>query len=78
MMNNLPPRSAIERVKKEYPAGTRVELVQMDDPYSRIPPGTRGTVRVVDDIGTIFVSWENGSSLGVVYGVDIIKKVNAE
>ena len=78
MMNNFPPCSAVERVKKEYPVGTRVELVQMDDPYSRIPPGTQGTVSAVDDIGTIFVKWENGSSLGVVYGVDAVKKVSAE
>ena len=77
-MNNFPPRSAVERVKKEYPVGTRVELVQMDDPYSRIPPGTQGIVSAVDDIGTIFVKWENGSSLGVVYGVDIVKKVNVQ
>ena len=50
----------------------------MDDPYSRIPPGTQGIVSAVDDIGTIFVKWENGSSLGVVYGVDIVKKVNVQ
>ena len=78
MVNDFPSRSAVERVKMEYPAGTRVELVQMDDSYTKIPPGTQGTVRAVDDIGTIHVSWENGSSLGVVYGVDVIKKVNVQ
>lgn len=77
MMNNFPSRSTVERVKQEYPVGTRVELVQMNDPYRKIEPGTQGTVRFVDDIGTVFVNWENGSSLGAVYGEDVIRKVSA-
>lgn len=76
-MNNFPSRSTVERVKQEYPVGTRVELVQMNDPYRKIKPGTQGTVRFVDDIGTVFVNWENGSSLGAVYGEDVIRKVSA-
>ena len=76
-MNNFPSRSTVERVKQEYPVGTRVELVQMNDPYRKIVPGTQGTVRFVDDIGTVFVNWENGSSLGAVYGEDVIRKVSA-
>ena len=47
----------------------------MDDPYTRLTPGLKGTVLSVDDIGTIHVAWDNGSSLGVVYGVDVIKKL---
>ena len=66
----------LEMLKGKYTEGTRVELVQMDDPYSHLVPGDRGTVKRVDDIGTIHVSWDRGSSLGVVYGVDYCKVVN--
>ena len=75
MRNNFPQREVVERIKNEYTVGTRVELVSMEDPYTRIPPGTLGTVRCVDDIGTVFVDWDTGSGLGAAYGVDIIRKV---
>ena len=67
-------REEVERLRQQYPAGTVVKLVRMDDSQAP-PPGTLGTVRYVDDIGTIHVSWETGSSLGVVYGMDKIEKV---
>lgn len=60
-----------ERLEKKYPAGTRVVLEKMDD-FQAPPIGTKGTVVEVDDIGTIFVDWDNGSKLGVVYGEDRI------
>ena len=71
----FPPRSVVESIKKEYSAGARVELVSMCDPYADMPAGTRGTVTGVDDTGTIHVSWDNGHSLGVVYGEDSCRKV---
>ena len=67
-------REEVERLRQQYPAGTIVRLVRMND-IQAPPPGTKGTVRYVDDIGTIHVSWETGSSLGVVYGMDKIEKV---
>ena len=70
---NFPCREEVLAVRARYPAGTRVELVSMDDPYSRLKPGDRGTVKFVDDTGTVFVSWDCGSGLGVVYGVDQIR-----
>lgn len=72
---NFPNENIVKRIKAEYPEGTRVELVHMDDPYTKIPEGTKGTVLVVDDTGTIHVKWDNGSSLGVVYGEDSCKKI---
>jgi hypothetical protein len=66
----MPSREIVEHLKKEFPKGTRVELDYMDDPYAKLMPGDRGTVRVVDDMGTIHVSWDKGSNLGLVYGVD--------
>lgn len=73
--NSFPSREMVERIRKLYPAGCRVELVQMDDPYSKLMPGEQGTVRMVDDTGTVFVNWDCGSSLGVVYGVDRVRKL---
>lgn len=73
--NGFPSRETVERVRKIYPKGCRVKLVSMDDPYSSLKPGDIGTVRFVDDTGTVFVSWDCGSSLGIVYGEDQIVKI---
>ena len=64
-------------LRKEYPEGTRVMLLSMDDPYSKLEPGDRGTVRAVDDAGTVHVSWDSGSGLGLVYGEDSFRKLNS-
>ena len=65
---------AVRRIKMNFPAGTRVVLGHMNDPYVVMPAGTRGTVETVDDTGTIHVRWDNGHSLGVVYGEDACYK----
>ncbi|HEN9212062.1 TPA: DUF4314 domain-containing protein [Streptococcus agalactiae] len=49
----------LERLRKTYPTGTRVRLVYMDDPRP-VPIGMLGTVRDVDDVGSLIVSWDNG------------------
>ena len=72
----FPPRDAVNKVKEQYPAGSRVELISMNDPYRDIPSGTKGTVTGVDDTGTIHVHWDNGCYLGVVYGEDSCRKLN--
>lgn len=64
----------LKQLRESYPKGTRVELVKMDDVQAP-PIGTKGTVVGVDDIGTIHVMWDNGSSLGIVMGEDICRKV---
>ena len=74
-MKGFPRKETLELVKSQYPKGTRVELVYMDDPYSKLNPGDLGTVDFVDDIGTIHIKWDNGSSLGIVYGEDKCRKV---
>lgn len=70
----FPSRETVERLRREFPAGTRVELVQMDDPYAP-PPGTIGEVLGVDDTGSLLMKWSNGSGLNVVYGEDFVRKV---
>lgn len=57
-------RRLAERRKEQFPVGCRVQLVQMDDVQAP-PIGTLGTVRGVDDIGSVMVKWDNGSSLSV-------------
>ena len=52
----FPSKEVVERIRKEFPSGTRVELLRMDDPQAP-PIGTQGTVLGVDDIGSIMVAW---------------------
>ena len=70
-------RETIEYLKSSFPRGCRVELLRMDDPQAP-PIGTRGTVIGVDDIGTIHVNWDTGSSLGVAYGEDDCRRISDE
>lgn len=74
MMNSFPSRETVERIRAEYPIDTRVELMKMDDVQAPTI-GTKGTVTGVDDIGSIMVAWDNGSSLHVVYGEDFCRKI---
>ena len=73
-MMRFPSREIVERVRREYPVGTRVELVRMDDVQAP-SIGTKGTVTGVDDTASGMVAWDNGSGLNVVYGEDIIRKI---
>ena len=69
----------LERLRAEYLTGARVELIYMDDPYNKkLHPGSRGTVKSVDDMGTIHVRWDCGSSLGVVYGEDSCRVIEGD
>lgn len=73
----FPNSQIVERLRKEYPVGCRVELVRMDDPQAP-PIGTQGVVRGVDDTGSIMVAWDNGSGLSVVYGEDACRVIQQE
>jgi hypothetical protein len=73
----FPSKEIVEHIRKEYPQGTRVELVQMDD-IQAPPTGTKGTVVGVDDTASIMVHWDNGSGLHVVYGEDKCRKIDEE
>ena len=66
-------RKIIENLKKTYPVGSRVKLIQMEDEQAP-PVGTLGTVYGVDSIGSILVKWDNGSMLNVIFREDIIEK----
>lgn len=65
-------------LRSHYPKGCRVKLIRMNDPYRDLEAGTLGKVMHVDDIGTIHVVWDCGSTLGVAYGVDSCVVVDSE
>lgn len=67
-------QEALQVLRAQFPKGTRVELLKMDDPQAP-PIGTYGTVLGVDDIGSILVSWNSGGSLNIVYGEDECRMV---
>jgi hypothetical protein len=71
---NFPNKQTVDRICSQYSQGTRVELVSMNDPFTNLKPGDKGTVDFVDDTGTVFVNWDKGSTLGVVYGEDVIRR----
>ena len=73
-MNSFISDERLAQLRKQFPAGSRVELVKMDDPQAP-PVGTKGTVRGVDDIGSVMVSWDNGCGLSIAYGEDICRKL---
>lgn len=65
----------LDTLRERYPVGTRVRLVIMEDPFAP-PIGTFGTVKGVDDTGSLLVAWDNGSSLNVLYGIDQVVVVS--
>ena len=73
-MNGFPSRESVARIRSQYPAGSRVELISMNDLYTELKSGDCGTVEFEDDTGSIFVKWDSGSGLAVVYGVDVVRK----
>ena len=66
----------LKQLKEYYTAGTRVMLIRMSDPYTNLRNGDRGTVTMVDDIGTIHVNWDRGGTLGVVFGEDECRRID--
>ena len=72
---NFPDRATVGRIKREYPAGTKVRLLMMEDKFAP-PVGTVGEVYGVDDTASLLVHWSNGSSLNVIYDVDRVERID--
>lgn len=68
----------VESIKKKYPKGTRIVCLRMDDPFHPVPPGTRGEVDHVDDLGTIHMTWENGSGLALISEKDEFRVIKTK
>lgn len=62
-------QAKIQALRAKYPNGTRIRMIEMDDP-DPIRPGEEGTIMAVDGVGTLLVDWDNGRTLGVLVGVD--------
>lgn len=71
-------RNKVELMKKHYKEGDRVKLMFMDDPYTRLSHGDKGTITDVDDIGQIHVNWDCGSSLALNYDEDEFITISKE
>lgn len=77
-MNKWPTHEQVQRIKDQYPPGTRIRLNSMSDPWSPVPEGTEGTVDMVDDIGQIHMKWDNGRTLALVPGEDSFSVIHQE
>ena len=77
-MNSIPNRETINRLRGDFPAGCRIVLDRMDDPFRKIPAGSQATVTGVDDVGSIGAVWDCGSSLNICYGEDAAHKICTE
>lgn len=71
----FPNKKYIEQLRKKYPVGTKIQLISMRDEKYPVLPGTVGEVTHIDDMGSIHMKWENGSSLAVIPEVDSFKVV---
>lgn len=71
-------RRLAQRMKDNYPPGTRILLLQMGDDPRPVEDNTRGTVKAVDDIGTLHCDFDNGRHLGIVPGEDSFRRLTTE
>ena len=71
-------REMAEESRRKYPKGTRFELIRMGDDPRPVPPGTRGTVVYVDDMGQVGMRWDNGQSLSLIPGEDSFRILTQE
>ena len=74
-MLGFPTRAQVESIRAKYPEGTRVRMIRMGDDINPIPKGTVGTVRFVDDAGSVHMAWDNGRTLAFIPGEDVVEIV---
>lgn len=65
----------VQTIKEKYQTGTRIELINTDDPYTKLQSGEQGTVDFVDDTGQIHIIWDCGSRLALIPGEDKFRKL---
>ena len=74
----FPNKNYLAQLRKQYPVGTKIQLISMRDEKYPILPGTIGEVTHIDDMGSIHMKWQNGSSLPLIPEVDSFKAVGVE
>ena len=72
----FPNEAELKVLRERYPAGTRIRLIRMADDSAPVPPGTIGSVAIIDDAGNIHMNWENGRSLALIEGVDAFEVIS--
>ena len=75
-MQRMPSPTEVIAIRQQYPAGTRLELINMDDPYTHLRAGDRGTVEGVDDAWQIMMKWDRGGSLPLIPGADTFRRAD--
>ena len=74
----FPNKNYLEQLRKQYPVGTKIGLISVRNEKYPILPGTIGEVTHIDDLGSIHMKWQNGSSLAIIPEVDSFKVLEAE
>lgn len=74
----FPNKSYLAQLRKQYPVGTKIQLISMRDEKYPILPGTIGEVTHIDDLGSIHMKWQNGSSLAIIPEVDSFRVAGTE
>ena len=72
----FPSKSYLEQLRKQYPKGTKLQLLSMRNEKYPVLPGTVGEVTHIDDAGSIHMRWENGSSLALIPEIDSFQTVS--
>jgi len=73
----IPTQEELEKIRREYPVGTRLVVEGMEDTQAP-KPGTLGTVTGVDSLGDLLMSWDTGGSLKVILSLDSVRRATAE
>ena len=62
--------------KKQYKIGDRIELIDINDTWTKLEKGSKGTISRIDETqDLIWVDWDNGEKLALLDGVDTFKLI---